>query len=69
MPTYLKETQVTEMLNISVKSLRPWRLTGRGPVFTKLNSMVRYRLADVIAFADAGRRTNTAGGVPETTAR
>ncbi len=36
------EQQVSEMLGVSVASLRRWRLLHRGPKFFKSNSAVRY---------------------------
>lgn len=37
-------------------SLANLRSAGTGPAFVKLGAAVRYRLSDVIAFEDAGRR-------------
>jgi hypothetical protein len=40
------------MLMIPVGTLRRWRLTGVGPAFLKLNGLVRYRRADVMAWLE-----------------
>jgi hypothetical protein len=41
------EEQVAKQLNVSVASLRRWRLVNRGPQFIKVGSLVRYRPDDV----------------------
>lgn len=46
----MTEQQVSERLNISLSSLRRWRLTKRGPVFLKIGSMVRYSVEDLDAW-------------------
>jgi predicted DNA-binding transcriptional regulator AlpA len=39
---YLNEFQVAERTNISLATLRRWRLESRGPKFRKFGSLVRY---------------------------
>ena len=46
----LNEQQVSEMLGVSVASLRRWRLLRRGPRFFKLGSAVRYSQEDINAW-------------------
>jgi len=41
------EKQVSKQLNVSVASLRRWRLLKRGPQFIKVGSLVRYRPEDI----------------------
>jgi hypothetical protein len=57
------EEQVAKQLNVSVASLRRWRLVNRGPQFIKVGSLVRYRLDDIERWlADlptGGERPNT----------
>ena len=56
----LKETEVAEILNVEVASLRRWRWAGgKGPRFIKIGAAVRYDPADLVAFIEAGRRTST----------
>jgi excisionase family DNA binding protein len=43
----LTEDTVGEQLNISLGSLRRWRLEKRGPRFIKVGSLVRYRQEDL----------------------
>jgi predicted DNA-binding transcriptional regulator AlpA len=46
-PEMLNEHQLAEFLNMSVKSLRGWRLFRKGPNFVKIGRAVRYRRTDV----------------------
>ena len=46
----LNERQVAEYLNMSLASLRKWRLFRRGPKFVKLGRAIRYRRTDVEAW-------------------
>lgn len=39
---YLTETEVAERTQISLKTLRRWRLERRGPAYRKFGSLVRY---------------------------
>lgn len=50
-----------KILNMSVKTLRTWRFTGRGPAFLKLMAAVRYSQSDLADFIESGRRGSTAG--------
>ena len=43
----LTEDEVALQLNVSLASLRRWRLERRGPRFVKLGSLVRYQPQDV----------------------
>lgn len=45
--TLLTEDEVSKALNVSVASLRRWRLEQRGPLFVKVGSLVRYRPEDL----------------------
>ena len=42
MVNLMTEQDVSKRLNVSVASLRRWRLTKRGPAFLKVGSLVRY---------------------------
>ena len=46
----LIEHQVAEWVNMSVATVRRWRLFRKGPKFLKIGSAVRYRRADVEAW-------------------
>ncbi|MBI5086456.1 MAG: helix-turn-helix domain-containing protein [Acidobacteria bacterium] len=43
----LNEHQVAEYLNMSVASVRRWRLFRKGPMFVKIGSAVRYKYGDL----------------------
>ena len=50
---FMTEREVAQLLNRSVKTLRNDRSLGRGPKFVKLGRTVRYRLAEVLAYANS----------------
>jgi hypothetical protein len=60
LPRLVGEKEAAEILGLQVKTLRRWRFAGRGPAFHKIGSCVRYRLDDLTAFIEAGRRQSTA---------
>ena len=55
-PTILSKQQLTDVqvatyLNISVSSIRRWRLTGGGPRWVRIGgSSIRYPIADLEAY-------------------
>jgi hypothetical protein len=52
--TLLDETRLVEMgIAGSVHTLRDWRKRGKGPRFTRVGSLVRYRLSDVEEFVNS----------------
>ena len=55
----LKEGEAAKILNLEVATLRRWRWSGCGPRFLKLGGAVRYDMADLEAFIEAGRRNST----------
>lgn len=61
---YLNEQQTAERLNVSVRTIRKWRLTGMGPRFRKFGSAVRYSLVDLEAFEEAAVRMSTSDQGP-----
>jgi len=58
----LKEAEVAKFLDVSVQTLRRWRLLARGPQYHKLNGCVRYS-ADQIREFLAQRAVTSTGGV------
>ena len=47
MQNFMTEKEVAGHLNVSLASLRRWRLEGRGPRFVKVGALVRYRPEDL----------------------
>jgi hypothetical protein len=62
MLSLLTEEEVSKRLNVSVASLRRWRLQSRGPLFIKGGFLVRYRPEDLESWLAA---QPTGGGQPE----
>jgi hypothetical protein len=63
----MTEEEISRRLNVSVASLRRWRLIGNGPGFIKIGSLVRYRPEDLdswLAALPKGGNTSRAAGVP-----
>ncbi len=50
LPVLLNEHEVAGILNMSVASVRRWRLLGRGPRFLKIGASVRYRSEELSEF-------------------
>lgn len=44
---FLTEVEAAAYLRLSPKTLTKWRSIGRGPRFTKIGRLPRYRLADL----------------------
>jgi predicted DNA-binding transcriptional regulator AlpA len=57
--TFIDECQVADLLCQSVRTIQKWRVTGNGPGFYKLGRSVRYRLDEVLAWAEARRKAHT----------
>jgi predicted DNA-binding transcriptional regulator AlpA len=51
-PEILNEMEVAEFVNMSVATMRRWRLLRTGPKYLKIGSAVRYRRADLEAWLD-----------------
>ena len=63
MSTLMRETEVAKRLNVSLASIRRWRLERRGPAFVKVGALVRYRpeeLDDWLSELPTGGSTKTA---------
>jgi excisionase family DNA binding protein len=53
MQNFLTEKEVAKQINVSLASLRRWRLEQRGPRFIKVGALVRYRPEDLEEWMDA----------------
>lgn len=57
----LTTKEAARTLNLSHRTLEDWRLRGGGPPFIRLGAKaVRYALADLVVFAEAGFSRTTA---------
>lgn len=52
-PNLLNEHQVANYLNISVATVRRWRLFRKGPKYLKIGAAVRYRRKDLERWLDS----------------
>ncbi|TRD03924.1 helix-turn-helix domain-containing protein [Mesorhizobium sp. WSM4303] len=50
------------VLNVSVKTLQNWRVTGAGPKFVKVGAAVSYRYSDLLAFIRKNTFASTSEG-------
>jgi excisionase family DNA binding protein len=57
----LTTAEAAGRLGLSPRTLEKWRSNGNGPRYRKLGAAVRYRVADLEAFARAGEQTGTEG--------
>ena len=51
----MDEREVARHLSLGVQTLRNWRCRHIGPPYLKLQRSVRYRIADVILWAERSR--------------
>jgi hypothetical protein len=61
-PQFVNEHVIERVLDIPVKTLRNWRVSGRGPPFSKLGASVRYELDTAIRWA-RNRQVNSTSEV------
>jgi predicted DNA-binding transcriptional regulator AlpA len=53
MQNFLTEKEVAREINVSLASLRRWRLQQRGPRFVKVGALVRYRSEDLAQWTES----------------
>ena len=58
-PPLVDEIETARILDLSPLTLRKWRWAGKGPRFVKIGAAVRYDLADLTTFIEAGRHNST----------
>jgi hypothetical protein len=56
----IDEHEAATRLGLSVKTLRRWRWSRRGPAWVKVGAAVRYAPEDLSAFITAGRQAPSA---------
>lgn len=59
MQPLINEKQLSELIGLSLHTLRRWRVIGEGPRFIKIGSCVRYDPADIAAWLNARKDANT----------
>lgn len=64
LPQLVDEKALAAMLDVSVRTVRKWRLAGTGIPFCKLGKLVRYDMADVEAVLARSRRSSTTASAP-----
>ena len=62
----LTVSEAAEYLRCSKSSLNKWRISGRGPAFTYVGALVRYRRTDVLAYVATRVRSSTSEEVSPT---
>ena len=58
-PLLLSPKDAAKHLALSEKALEKWRCQGTGPRFLKLGNRIRYKLDDLIEWAEQTARTST----------
>ena len=56
---FLTTKQAADYLNLGVSTLARWRVEGKGPQYALMGSAVRYRKADLDAWATDNIRRST----------
>ena len=55
----LNESQASQLLGVSVRTLQGWRLRGGSPVYVKVGRCVRYRRRDLVSWVDENSYSST----------
>ena len=59
MPRWLRVKAAAAHLKLGVSTMNKWRLTGGGPPFSRLGTIIVYDVADLDAWASARRVRST----------
>ena len=57
--TFLATAEAAAILRVAPITLCKWRVSGRGPRFVNMGRAVRYRLADLLDWAETQSRRST----------
>lgn len=57
---FLTTACLARLLHVEAQTLRKYRMSGRGPRYTKVGSKILYRRVDVDAWLDSNTVDNTA---------
>ncbi len=55
----LTQKHLSNLINVSERTLERWRVEGSGPVFVKAGRKCLYRVEDINAWLEANRRAST----------
>lgn len=64
----IDQLAMSRMLGITTKTAETWRSRGFGPRFVKVGSLVRYRPADIEAWAQRRTVASTSQALPQNAA-
>lgn len=59
-PEFIPPKQAARILHVHPNTLCKWRISGGGPAFVKVGRRIRYRTAEISAWADENTFLNTA---------
>jgi hypothetical protein len=62
---FLREGEAASLLRLAAGTLQNRRIAGNGPPYLKLGGRIVYARADLVAWAEAQRRTSTSDSGPE----
>jgi len=49
---FVNDVRAAEILGLSPQTLRNWRCRGLGPNYVRFGAAIRYRIADLLDFAE-----------------
>lgn len=61
---YLRAPEAARYLGLSTSTVNKLRLTGGGPLYSRVGRRVLYRVQDLDAWVASGRRRSTAENMP-----
>jgi hypothetical protein len=61
---YITTPRAAVLLGLAAGTMENWRVQGRGPAYRSLGRRIVYRRDELIAWAEAQRRTSTSDAPP-----
>lgn len=62
---YITEKELSEWINVPVKTLQRWRWQGGGPPYAKFGGNVRYATSDILKYEKQSRHYSTSEKFPQ----
>lgn len=53
---FIDENTLAERWKLTKKTLRVWRMQGKGPKYIKIGKLIRYPMADILEYEDKNTR-------------